>query len=99
MLAHLGHGFFEESFELATRYRQLSFDCSFVVEGSANPPALSDEDAVAIFRRLGVDRVLFGSDWPWGHPLRDADRLRRLPLTAEEKRLILRDNARRVLGL
>ncbi len=99
VLAHLGQGFLDDSFEMAGRYPNLFFDCSFVVEGSADPPAMSDEDAVATFRRLGADRVLFGSDWPWGHPLRDADRIRRLPLTDDEKRLILRDNARRVLRL
>lgn len=99
VLAHLGHGFLDESFEMAGRYAGLYFDCSFVVEGSVDPPVVSDEDAVSTFHRLGVDRVLFGSDWPWGHPLRDADRVRRLPLTEAEKRLILHENARRVLGL
>src|SRR3990172_9378713 len=76
VLAHLGHGFLDDSFAMAERYPSLVFDCSYVVEGSADPPAISDEDAGAIFRRLGVDRVLFGSDWPWGHPLRDAPRVR-----------------------
>jgi hypothetical protein len=99
VLAHLGQGFLDDSFEMAGRYPGLYFDCSFVVEGSADPPVISDEEAVAIFRRLGVERVLFGSDWPWGHPLRDADRVRRLALTEDEKRLILRENARRVLRL
>ena len=99
VLAHLGYGFLDESFEMAERFPNLVFDCSYAVEGSLDPPAISDEDVVAIFRRLGVERVLFGSDWPWGHPLRDADRIRRLPLTDEEKQLILSDNARRVLGM
>ena len=99
VLAHLGHGFLDDSFAMAERYPSLVFDCSYAVEGSADPPAISDEDAVAIFRRLGADRVLFGSDWPWGHPLRDAQRVRRLPLSEDEKRLILAENARRVLGV
>lgn len=99
VLAHLGHGFLDDSFEMVGRYGGLYFDCSFLVEGSADPPVISDEEAMAVFRRLGIDRILFGSDWPWGHPLRDADRVRRLALTEPEKRLILRENARRVLGL
>lgn len=99
VLAHLGQGFLEDSVDMAARYPGLFFDCSFVVEGSADPPSISDDEAVASFRRIGVDRILFGSDWPWGHPLRDADRIRRLPLTEEEKRLVLHENARRVLGL
>ena len=99
VLAHLGHGFLDDSFAMAERYPSLVFDCSYAVEGSADPPAISDEDAGAIFRRLGADRVLFGSDWPWGHPLLDAQRVRRLPLSEDEKRLILAENARRVLGV
>ena len=99
VLAHLGEGYFDESFELAKRCPNLFFDCSYAVEGSANPPLIPDEDVTAIFRRLGTERVLFGSDWPWGHPTRDAGRIRRLPLTDDEKRQILSENARRVLGI
>jgi len=99
VLAHLGYGFLDESFEMAAGYPSLMFDCSYAVEGSLDPPAISDEDVVTMFRRVGAHRVLFASDWPWGHPLRDAERIRRLPLTDEEKGLILGDNARRVLGI
>ncbi len=99
VLAHLGEGYVDESFELAERCPNLFFDCSYAVEGSADPPFIPDEDVTAIFRRLGVERVLFASDWPWGHPTRDADRIRRLPLTDDEKRQILSENARRVLGI
>lgn len=99
ILAHLGEGYFKESFELAERYPNVLFDCSYAVEGSLEPPGIPDDDVAAIFWRLGVERVLFGSDWPWGHPLRDAERIRRLPLGEEEKRLILSGNARRVLGI
>ncbi len=99
VLAHLGQGFLEDSFEMAERYPGLCFDTSMAVAGSADPPAISDEEAVTILRRIGVDRVLFGSDFPWGHPLRDARRIDRLPLTDDEKRLIFRENAQRVLGI
>ena len=99
VLAHLGHGFLDQSFEIAERYPNVYFDCSHVVEGSADPPVLSDADAASAVRRLGVERVLFGSDWPWGHPLRDAQRIQRWPLTEHEKRLILSENARSVLGI
>ena len=99
VLAHLGEGYFDESFALAERCPNLFFDCSYAVEGSANPSLIPDEDVTAIFRRLGTERVLLGSDWPWGHPTRDAGRIRRLPLTDDEKRQILSENARRVLGI
>ncbi len=99
VLAHLGEGYVDESFELAGRHPNLFFDCSFAVEGSADPPLIPDDDVVAIFQRLGVERVLFASDWPWGHPIRDAERISRLPLTDDERRQILSENARRVLGV
>lgn len=99
VLAHLGQGFLEDSFDMAESYHGLCFDTSMAVAGSADPPAISDEEAVGILRRIGVDRVLFGSDFPWGHPLRDAERIDRLPLTDDEKRLIFRENAQRVLGI
>ncbi len=99
VLAHLGEGYIDESFELVKHHPNLFFDCSYAVEGSADPALIADDDVVAIFRRLGVDRILFGSDWPWGHSIRDADRISRLPLTDDEKRQILSENARRVLGI
>jgi hypothetical protein len=54
---------------------------------------------MAMIRRVGPDRVLFGSDWPWHNPVKDAARIDGLPLSAEEKRLIFCENALRVLGL
>ena len=54
---------------------------------------------MAAFRRIGTDRVMFGSDYPWFDPVADAERIRRLPLTDTEKRAILHDNAVRTLRL
>ena len=67
--------------------------------GTVQPPSLSDDEAVDVIRQFGVERVLFGSDWPWFHPLRDRERIEALPLSDSEKRLILGENARRVMGL
>ncbi len=100
VLAHLGLGCPEESVEMAGRhYPNLYFDCSAAVNGTVEPPPFPDEEAVGIIRRLGPDRVLFGSDWPWYHPHRDAERIGGLDLSDAEKRLIFHDNAVRVLGL
>jgi hypothetical protein len=74
-------------------------DTSGAISGIANPFAIPDDEAMAMIRRVGSDRVLFGSDWPWHHPIKDAQRIDRLPLGAEEKRLIFYENAQRVLGL
>ena len=99
VMAHLAFGDFDACAELARTYPNVFFDCCFVVNGVDRPPAISDEEAVAAFRRIGTDRVMFGSDYPWFDPVADAGRIRRLPLTASEKRAILHDNAIRTLGL
>jgi predicted TIM-barrel fold metal-dependent hydrolase len=60
---------------------------------------LSDEQLAAELRELGTDRIVFGSDYCFIDPRRGLERLRRLPLTAEESRPILHDTAARLLGL
>lgn len=56
-------------------------------------PLLEEEQFVRMVRRFGADRVLFGTDSPWGDQERDLALLRALPLTEEEKRAILGGNA------
>jgi predicted TIM-barrel fold metal-dependent hydrolase len=99
VLAHLGLGCLEESQEMAGRYPNLFFDSSAAINGTAEMPPFPDDESVEIVRRLGIERVLFASDWPWLHPHRDAERIDRLPLSKDEKRLLLRENALRVLSL
>jgi predicted TIM-barrel fold metal-dependent hydrolase len=66
------------------------------------PPRLSDLDrgrVVAMIRRHGADRVVFGSDWPMADPAAEIAAIRDLGLTAEEEDGILGDNLARLLGL
>jgi hypothetical protein len=53
--------------------------------------SLAVPDAAAI-RRLGVERILFGSDHPYGHPASTLARLRSLGLTSSEEEAILGGN-------
>ncbi len=99
VLAHLGGGYREESLAMAAQHPNLLFDCAAAVNGTVQPPSLTDDEAVDLIRRLGVDRVLFGSDWPWFHPLRDRERIDALPMSDDEKRLVLGENARRVMRI
>ncbi len=99
VIAHLGEGYREESLAMAAEHPNLFFDCAFTVNGTVQPPSLTDDEAADLIRRLGVERVLFGSDWPWFHPLRDRERIEALPMSDDEKRLILGENARRVMRI
>lgn len=49
--------------------------------------------------RFGADRLLFGSDSPWGDQKENLDSIRALPLSQEEKEKILGGNARKLLSL
>lgn len=60
---------------------------------------LSREDAVSIIRKHGVERVLFGSDYPMWFHKEELERFRNLGLTEEEQRLILSENACKLLNI
>jgi predicted TIM-barrel fold metal-dependent hydrolase len=53
---------------------------------------------LAMWRAFGVQRVLLGSDWPLLHPSEYVAALRSLPLTDEERAMIMTDNARRLFS-
>ena len=66
------------------------------------PPTLAElepERLVALIRRHGADRVVFGSDWPMADPAAEIAAIRNLPLTREEIDGILGGNVARLLGL
>jgi len=70
------------------------FDASYVPDSE-----VSDEQFVSMMKAHGVEKVLFGSDFPFGDPLKDIERLLRLPLTDEERESIVWKNAARLLSL
>ncbi|MBI2170883.1 MAG: amidohydrolase family protein [Chloroflexi bacterium] len=98
ILAHLGGGIYQkEALQVADAFPQLLFDCC----GSVRPRegGLSDGELVALFRRIGIHRILYGSDWASGDPAPDLERISRLPMSEEEKRMLLRGNAESLLEL
>ena len=99
VVAHMGHGFWDESVELAKKYSNVYFDTSAVVSGVEHLKVLSDDDATELIRKLGIERVMFGSDYPWFNPAMDLKRFLRLPLTPAEKEKILGENAKAILGI
>jgi predicted TIM-barrel fold metal-dependent hydrolase len=66
------------------------------------PPTLAELDEerlVALIRRHGADRVVFGSDWPMADPAAEIAAIRNLGLTEDEVDGILGGNVTRLLGL
>ena len=113
VIAHLGNGYLDESVEMARKYPNLYFDTSAMISGAedgssllgdgsrllVDRPPLSDDEAVDLIRRIGVDRVMFGSDYPWFHPGWDLKRFLGLKFDDREKKALLAGNAQRILKL
>jgi len=99
ILAHAGLAAYRDALALAEEFPLAMFDCCGLISGTDPHPLLSDEEAAAFLRAIGSQRIMFGSDYPWSDPVLDAERIARLPLSAEEKRAVLHDNAARFLGL
>lgn len=54
--------------------------------------------AADMIRRHGIERVCFGSDWPWAAPARALELLGQCGLTRAERQRLLWSNAARLLG-
>ncbi|TET68193.1 MAG: amidohydrolase [Dehalococcoidia bacterium] len=104
ILAHLGSAWWDERVELAQKYPNVYFDTS---QGFTTPDripynphrGLAEEDAVRIFHKIGVERILFGTDFPAIPFQPQLEQLLRFPLSDEEKRMLFSENAKRILHI
>ena len=62
-------------------------------------PLLDEGRVMALVRKFGPHRVLFGTDSPWDDQAQAIARIRALPLTPEEREAILGGTAVKLLGL
>ena len=61
--------------------------------------AVEPKRAAEIIHTYGVERVMFGTDYPMWTPFEELERFYALPLTSEEREMILHINAERLLDL
>jgi len=66
------------------------------ISGLTLAPRSAAPGFVALWRSIGMRRILLGSDWPLLHPSEYVAALRTFPLTPEERKLIVTDNALRL---
>jgi predicted TIM-barrel fold metal-dependent hydrolase len=105
VIAHMGRDFFEDSVRIAQGHPNIYFDTSAIIPGNADGEplegvsSLSNGEAVQLIRKIGVDRVMFGSDYPWFHPHWDLKRFLKLGFGNDELEALLGGNAKRILGL
>ena len=102
IFAHMGFTQFREMLTLAT-LRKLGYggnvwlDISAIATAYAGSPV--QPELVWTLRQHGMDHVLFGSDWPVDTPATAIAAVRSLGLTEDEERLVLHDNAAKLMGL
>lgn len=89
VIAHLAYPHIKDLLELASQYKNLYTDISFILKNSP----ISDEEFCDIIKKFGPDRVLFGSDFPWSDPEKDVQRLLQFNLDKNELEMVARQNA------
>lgn len=65
----------------------------------ADTSLASKGEILDYLQRYGDDRLLFGSDFPFGHPRRELDKVRELDIPESSREKILHQNLRDLLGL
>ncbi|MBI4308569.1 MAG: amidohydrolase [Chloroflexi bacterium] len=98
ILAHMGIGFEEDVAQLTRRFPNLHTDISHRLH-VVDREGLTSEAMVGWVRRIGVERVLFGTNFPMNDPAEYVRVFHALPLTDAEREAIASGNARRVLGV
>ncbi len=95
VVAHLAYPHIKDLLALAPRHKNLYTDISFIMRHSP----VSDEAFCDIIKTFGPDRVLFGSDFPWSDPEKDAARLLKFKLDKTELEMVAWKNAMNLFQL
>lgn len=102
ILTHMADGNVNDVIKTANNYTNVYFDTSIVITGyppimKTNIPSwLDDGEVVDVINTIGADRIIFGSDYPWGSPGHDAVRIMGMKLNDMQKRLIFSENSVRI---
>jgi len=96
-LAHLGLGGEAEVARLTARYPNLYADTSARLHDIGQPGAWSLDEAADWLRRIGTDRVLFGTNYPMHDPAQFLAMIRAIPLDDDEREQVLHRNAAGIL--
>ncbi|MCL2277595.1 MAG: amidohydrolase family protein [Treponema sp.] len=95
ILAHLGGGllFYESMKEIKIGFKNVYYDISAA-------PFLYDYRVYNVIKALGIaDKILFASDFPMLSPSRYLNDINKSDLPENEKKLILGDNAEKLLNI
>lgn len=98
ILAHMALGFEEELVALTARFENVFTDTSLRFSGLGKPEQWTTEELVRTIRRIGVERVLLGSNYPFTNPSVYARILAELPIGEDERQMIGGDNLKAALS-
>src|SRR5215472_6113316 len=98
VLAHLGMGAEHDTIRLANKYPNVFTDASLRLHEVGQAGGWSLKETAEMFRRIGVDRVLFGSNYPFVSQADYIGVMEKLPLSEDERRQIGAQNFDRVYG-
>jgi predicted TIM-barrel fold metal-dependent hydrolase len=93
ILGHMGHGhivYINAAIEIAEKHENI------LLETSAMPMQSKIKEAVA---KVGEDKVMYGSDMPFGHPAFEIKKVEVAGLTKKQLNLVLEENARKIFRL
>ena len=105
IMTHLAAGDPDTFFKVAEECPNAIFDTSITMTGEKCIYRIhdnyweSDENVVHAFRQIGCHRVAFGSDYPFGNPVSDIQRIQNFDLTETEINMILGENSYRLYYL
>ncbi len=94
IIAHMGiwsnfNKYKAGALKLAERFSNVYFDISDVI----------NDGIIEFVRKIGIDRVMFGSDYPGNNPGNERKKILNMEFTESEKAAILGGNSKRILKL
>jgi predicted TIM-barrel fold metal-dependent hydrolase len=97
VLAHMGLGGGEEVVaKLTATYPNVFGDTSSWLGRVGQPGERTAAETVDLFRRIGTDRIIYGSNYPLSDASQYVEILTSLPLTERERHQVFHENAERV---
>ncbi len=92
ILAHLGGYRMWEQVDAVLDFKNVYFDTS------ACNSELDEPKLKRMIELLGIDRIMYGSDFPWFDCRQELDAMKMVSISEEQKKKILWGNASRILG-
>jgi predicted TIM-barrel fold metal-dependent hydrolase len=102
ILTHMAAGKIDDVYNIAKTYKNVYFDTSITVTGEHCIKRIHDDyweddnNAAKTFCDIGCDRIIFGSDYPYGNPGSDIKRIMSLRLNDDQKKNILSENVLKI---